>query len=122
MGGTLAAASPPPLTVRNVRPEAGTVRVWVRCGWPEGQSCPGRIILRTHARLPLRARPGAPTRVVRIGVSHRTFRLAGGRSHTFRVALNSRGRPLLARRGFLKAQMLVAIPGARARRAVELRR
>jgi hypothetical protein len=121
VGGTLDAAPLPPLTVRNVRPEAGAVRVWVRCGWPEGQSCPGRIILRTHTRLPLRTRPGA-VRVVRIGVSHRTFRLAGGRSHTFRVALNSRGRPLLARRGFLKAQMLVAIPGARALRAVELRR
>ena len=111
----------PPLTVRNVEAERGTVRVWVRCGWAEGESCPGRIILRTNARFPLRARPGIPTRVVRVGVSHRTFRLAGGRSHTFRVALNSRGRPLLFRRGFLKAQLLVAIPGSRATRAVELR-
>jgi len=122
VGGALAAPVLPPLTVKNVKPEAGTVRVWVRCGWPEGQSCPGRIILRTHARLPLRSRPGTPTRVVRVGVSHRTFRLAGGRSHTFRVALNERGRPLLLRRGFLKAQMLVAIPGARATRTVQLRR
>ncbi len=121
VGGTLAAPVLPPLTVKNVRTEAGTVRVWVRCGWPEGESCPGRIILRTHARLPLRSRPGTPTRVVRVGVSHRTFRLAGGRSHTFRVALNERGRPLLLRRGFLKTQMLVAIPGARAMRAVRLR-
>ncbi len=122
VGGELAAPVLPPLTVKNVRPEAGTVRVWVRCGWPEGESCPGRIILRTHARLPQRSRPGVPTRVVRVGVSHRTFRLAGGRSHTFRVALNERGRPLLLRRGFLKTQLLVAIPGARTTRAVELRR
>jgi hypothetical protein len=122
VGGTLAPPPLPPLTVKNVRPEAGTVKVWVRCGWTEGESCPGRIILRTHARLPLRSRPGVPTKVVRVGVSHRTFRLAGGRSHTFRVALNSRGRPLLDRRGFLKTQLLVAIPGARAMRAVELRR
>lgn len=122
VGGALTPPALPPLTVRNVRPQAGTVRVWVRCGWPEGESCPGRIILRTHARLPLRSRPGIPTKIVRVGVSHRTFRLAGGRAHTFRVALNSRGRPLLARRGFLKTQLLVAIPGARAMRAVELRR
>jgi hypothetical protein len=122
VGGTLEVPALPPLTVKNVRPRGGAVRVWVRCGWPAGESCPGRIILRTHARLPLRARPGVPTKVVRVGVSHRTFRLGGGRSHTFRVALNSRGRPLFARRGFLKTQMLVAIPGARAMRAVELRR
>ena len=122
VGGTLAPPALPPLTVRNVRPQAGTVRVWIRCGWPEGESCPGRIILRTHTRLPLRSRPGVPTKVVRVGVSHRTFRLAGGRAHTFRVALNSRGRPLFVRRGFLKTQLLVAIPGARTMRAVELRR
>jgi hypothetical protein len=112
----------PPLTVRHVKPEAGTVSLWVRCGWAEGESCPGRIILRTHARLPLRARPGTPTRVVRVGVSKRGFNLAGGRAHTYRVALNERGRPLLARRGFLRTQLLVAIPGARATRAVRLSR
>jgi hypothetical protein len=121
VGALAEAPALPPLTVRNVEAERGTVRIWVRCGWAEGESCPGRIILRTHARFPLRTRPGVPTRVVRVGVSHRTFRLAGGRSHTFRVALNSRGRPLLLRRGFLRTQLLVAIPGARATRAVELR-
>ncbi len=111
----------PPLTVAHVRPEAGTVRVWVRCGWPEGEACPGQIILRTHAKVPLRARPGVPTKVVRVAVSHRTFSLAGGKSHTFRVALNSRGVPLLRERGSLKAQLLVAIPDARTTRAVQLR-
>jgi len=112
----------PPLTVAHVKPEAGTVRVWVRCGWPEGESCPGQIILRTHAKVPLLARSGIPARVVRLAVSHRTFRLAGGKSHTFRVALDSRGQPLLRDRGFLKTQLLVAIPGARATRAVQFRR
>jgi Domain of unknown function (DUF1906) len=122
VGATIAAPALPPLTVRHVRPEGGTVRLWVRCGWPEGETCPGQIILRTHARLPLRARRGAPTRVVRIAAAHRTFSLSGGRSHTFRVALNSRGLPLLRTRGMLKAQLLVAIPDARATRAVQLRR
>ncbi|HEY7950020.1 MAG TPA: DUF1906 domain-containing protein [Solirubrobacterales bacterium] len=119
--GAITAPPPlPPLTVRRVKPDRGTVSVWVRCGWAEGESCPGQIILRTQARLPLRARPGVPTRVVRVGVSKRGFSLAGGRAHTYRVALNERGRPLLARRGFLRAQLLVAIPGARATRAVRL--
>jgi hypothetical protein len=108
----------PPLTVRNVRVSGGTVRVWVRCGWSEGETCPGRLILRTNARLPMRARPGVPTKVVRIAVSKRSFYLAGGRSHTFRLALDSRGKPLLRLRGILKAQLLVAIPQSRATRSV----
>jgi hypothetical protein len=123
VGASVAKPELPPLTVGHVKPEAGTVSVWVRCGWPSGgEACPGQIILRMHTKVPLRARPGAPTKVVRIAVSHRTFSLAGGRSHTFRIGLNSRGAPLLRERGFLKAQLLVAIPDARATRAVSLRR
>jgi hypothetical protein len=122
VGASIAAPELPPLTVKHVRPEGATVRVWVRCGWPEGESCPGQIILRTHARLPERARRGVPTRVVRLNVSHRSFRLAGGKSHTFRIALNERGAPLLRARGLLKAQLLVAIPDARAARAIQLKR
>ncbi len=120
VGAVSAPLELPPLTVRNVRSGGNILSLWVRCGWPAGQSCPGRIILRTNARLPFRARRGIPTRLVRLGVGNRTFRLGGGRSHTFRVALNERGRPLLARRGLLRAQLLVAIPGTRAVRAVRL--
>ncbi|HEY2335265.1 MAG TPA: DUF1906 domain-containing protein [Solirubrobacterales bacterium] len=120
--GVAAAPELPPLTVGHVRAEAGTVRVWVRCGWAEGETCPGQIILRTHAKVPSRARPGAPTRIVRVAVSNHEFALAGGKSHTFRIGLNSRGAPLLRERGLLKAQLLVAIPNARATRAVSLRR
>jgi hypothetical protein len=122
VGAGAAAPELPPLTVKHVRPEAGTVRVWVRCGWPEGETCPGQIILRTHAKVPSRARPGVPTKIVRVAVSHHTFSLAGGKSHTFRIGLNSRGAPLLRERGLLKAQLLVAIPDARTTRAVSLRR
>jgi hypothetical protein len=111
-------AAPPPLSVRKVASERGTVSLWIRCGWAEGESCPGRILLRTHAILPLRARPGAPRRVARIGLAQRAFSLGGGRSHTFRVILDERGRALLARRGFLRAQLLVAIPGSRVVRAI----
>jgi hypothetical protein len=119
--GSSTRPSLPPLTVRHVKPAAGTVSVWVRCGWPEGQTCPGQIVLRTHAKLPLQARPGVTKRIARIAVGHRTFALAGGKSHTFRIALDSRGQPLLRERGLLKAQLLVAIPEARATRAVRLR-
>jgi hypothetical protein len=123
VGAGIAKPELPPLTVGHIKPEAGTVSVWVRCGWPpEGEACPGQIILRTHAKVPFRARPGVPTKVVRIAVSHRTFSLAGGKSHTFRIGLNSRGAPLLRERGFLKTQLLVAIPDARTTRAVSLRR
>ncbi len=122
VGASIAAPELPPLTVKHVQPEGSKVRVWVRCGWPEGETCPGQIILRTHARVPLRARRGTPTRVVRVAAGHRTFSLAGGKSHTFVIALNERGRPLLQTRGLLKAQLLVAIPDARTTRAVQLKR
>jgi len=122
VGASIAAPELPPLTVKHVKPEGSKVRVWVRCGWPEGETCPGQIILRTHARVPLRARRGTPTRVVRIAAGHRTFSLAGGKSHTFVIALNERGRPLLQLRGKLSAQLLVAIPDARTTRAVRLKR
>ena len=128
-GATVGSAAPappplPPLTVSRVKPAAGTVSVQVRCGWGAGETCPGQIVMRSQVRVPVHARGTRPvkTKVVRIAVARRTFRLAGRRSHTFRVALNTRGRPLLRERGKLKAQLLVAIPGARATRAVELRR
>jgi len=92
----------PPLTVRHVKQARGTVTVWVRCG----ESCAGHLALRSA---------GA-------GVGNRAFQLAGGRSHTFALALNARGRPLLARRGFLRTQLLVAIEGARTTRALRFRR
>jgi hypothetical protein len=123
VGAGVAEPELPPLTVGHIKPEGGTVSVWVRCGWPpEGEACPVQIILRTHTRVPLRARRGTPTRVVRVAVSHRVSRLAGGKSHTFRIGLNSRGVPLLRERGILKTQLLVAIPNSRATRAVSLRR
>jgi len=103
---TVGRRATPPLTVRHVRPSAATVSVWVRCGGAGGESCPGHIVLRSA---------GA-------GVGSRAFQLGGGRSHTFRLALNSRGRALFARRGFLRARLLVAIPLARATRTVGFNR
>jgi hypothetical protein len=96
--GTASAPTVPPLTVRHVKALTGTVKVWVRCG----ESCSGHIVLRSA---------GA-------GVGSRAFALAAGGAHTFRLGLNTRGHPLLVRRGFLRAQLLVAIEGARTTRAV----
>jgi hypothetical protein len=119
--GPVSATALPPLTVSLVRARGAAVLARIRCGWEPDTSCPGRIILRANARLPLWAPPrSARARVVRVGVAHRTFRLAGGRSHTFRVVLRRRWRPLLRRRAGLRARLLVAIPGSRATRAVVL--
>ncbi len=120
LGAAPARPALPALTVKHVRQSGTRLRLWVRCGWPEGETCPGQIALRTRAALPLNAPRGVPRRDVRVAVSRRTFRLAGGRAHTFRLTLDTRGRTLLFRRGLLKAQLLVAIPGTRSVRAVEL--
>jgi hypothetical protein len=100
----------PPLTVSRVTVRGRVLRVGIRCGWSSDLVCPGQIRLRT--------RIGAR----RIAVAARTFRLRGGNSHRFGVVLGARGRPLLARRGRLRVQLLVAIPGARKTRAILFRR
>ena len=117
VGPALAPVALPPLTISGVKPKAATVSVRVRCGWDPKTSCPGQIILRSHVRLPAR---GSSARVVRVSIARRTFRLRGGSWRSLRVALNGQGRPLLRQRKRLKSQLLVAIPGARATRAVEL--
>jgi len=112
----------PPLTISRVSVSGGTLRVRVRCGWTPDLVCPGQIRLRTQVRTTPR-RPGKAlgSRLGRIAVAARTFRLRGGSTHTFAVVLSSRGRPLLAKRGRLRAQLLVAIPGARKTRSVLFR-
>lgn len=116
-----AAAPPPPLSVSRVTASGATVSVTVACGWSPETSCPGQILLRTHLLVPVRgARRTGLTRSVRVGVGRRAFHLVGGRSHTYRVALNARGRSLLRARRRMRAQLLVAIPGARVTRALSL--
>jgi hypothetical protein len=120
-GGEATEAALPALSLLGVRPATTTVRVRVRCGWPSGETCPGQILLRSHVRLNVGSAGRTEARVVRVAVARRAFRLAGGRAHTFTVALNARGRPLLAQRGSLKAHLLVAIPGSRVGRELRLR-
>jgi hypothetical protein len=111
VGTTAAVQALPPLTISGVKVSGLALRVRVRCGWSVDLVCPGQIRLRTNVRTKSRS-------LDRIGVAARTFRLRGGSSHAFTVLLDSRGRPLLADRGRLRAQLLVAIPGARKTRAV----
>lgn len=120
-GDVVGAAAPPPLSVWGVRPSGATLSVTIGCGLAPEASCVGQILLHTHV---MAAAPGArgAKQAVRIAVARRGFKLGGGRSHTFLVVLNARGRPLLRKRGKMKAQLLVAIPGARVARAVVLRR
>jgi hypothetical protein len=118
--GTASAPTLPPLTISGISATGRRLRVTVRCGWTPDLVCPGQIRLRTKVRVATGGPRGKALayRQRRIGVAARTFRLRGGASHTFVVALDARGRPLLARRGQLRAQLLVAIPGARKTRAV----
>jgi Rv2525c-like, glycoside hydrolase-like domain len=116
-----AESSLPPLSVLRVRSDGGVVSVRVRCGWPDGEVCPGQIILRSHLRVGAGLRRSeSAARIVRVAVARRTFRLAGGRIHTFRVALDESRRPLLRRRGGLRVELLVAIPGSRKLRRLRL--
>jgi len=101
---TVGSVAPPRLVVRHARPVGASVKAWVRCGQTAAEGCPGHMVLRNAG----------------LGVGSRAFELQAGSSHTFRLALNSRGRHLLGRRGTLRAQLLVAIPGARTTRAVHL--
>jgi hypothetical protein len=126
-GSTVGNATPrrPPLLVRHARGAAASARVWVRCRRPEGAACPGRLLLRTHVKVPVRGRRGrrrGKTRAVRMGIGGRPFTLAGGRGHTFRVPVDSRGRPLLRRSRSIRVQLLVATPGGRAVRRLRLAR
>jgi hypothetical protein len=97
-----AASAPPSLSVRHVRARSRTVKLWVRCG----EDCLGHLVLRSGG----------------LGIGWRAFELGGGNSHTFRFALNQRGRGLLARKGSLKAKLLVAIAGSRVTHPVQLSR
>ncbi|HET7589413.1 MAG TPA: DUF1906 domain-containing protein [Solirubrobacterales bacterium] len=115
---------PVPLRLSEPRARRGKVLVRVTCLWPEGTECPGQIVLRTRFRVPLahyRGR-GPRTRPVTRMIGRLAFHLSGGRGHTFRVPLTGGGRKLLRLRARLKTHVLVAIPGGRRTRVLELRR
>lgn len=103
----------PAVTFRRIRKDRRGVRVRVRCEWPAGTACPGRLILRTRFKVTQRRAGRARTKVVRRALGRRPFRLVGGRAHTFKLRYNSNGRRLLNQRGRLRSQLIAAIPGGR---------
>lgn len=124
-GATVGAAPPPPPTatasvsISSIEAVGEAVSVGVLCERPAGQTCPGQIVMHSNVRIGGR---GHGPRMMRVAIAQRGFRLGGGQAHTFRVALNARGRPLLRKAGTLQTQLVVAIPGSRATRSVELTR
>jgi hypothetical protein len=116
---------PVPISVLRTRSAGNKVRISVRCEWPLGIACPGQMLVR--ARVPQRyvvrhgRRQVVRTRMVRRLLVHRAFQLNGGGSHTFTLGLGAAGRALTNARESPQAHLLVAIPGGRVGRQLQLR-
>jgi hypothetical protein len=116
---------PVPISLLRTTAAGNAVLVTLRCEWPEGTQCPGQILVRGRLEQRLvvrrRGRRTVRTRMVRRPIARRAFRLTGGRSHTFRLALGERGRLLSSTGERPRADLLVAIPGGRVGRQLRLR-
>ena len=115
---------PVPITLLRAKAGGNAVRLRVRCEWPVGTECPGQIIVRARlARRVVvrrRGRRRVATRTVRRAIARRGFHLTGGRAHTFRLGLGRGGRQLTRGVATPQAQLLVAIPGGRVGRKLQL--
>lgn len=116
---------PVPISLLRTRAGGNAVRVRVRCEWPAGTECPGQILVRARVRqrfvVRRRGRARVRTKVVRRAVARRSFRLTGGRAHTFRLGLGRQGHLLRRADTGQKAHLLVAIPGGRVGSKLRLR-
>jgi hypothetical protein len=114
---------PVPIRLSGILARGKQVRVRVSCLWPQGTECPGQIVLRSRFRVPVVRRPGRGPRTRRVSrvLGRHAFHLTGGDAHTFWVPLTAGARTLLQRRGSLKTQVLVAIPGSRRVAVIGLR-
>jgi hypothetical protein len=123
--GCRTVAVPVPISVLRTKSAGNKVRISVRCEWPVGIACPGQLLVR--ARVPQRyvvrhgRRRVARTRMVKRLLAHRAFQLNGGGSHTFTLGLGAAGRALTSARESPQAHLLVAIPGGRVGRQLQLR-
>ncbi len=111
--GCKGATIPVALRLSHLEAKSGKVKVRVACLWPDGTECPGQIVLRSRFRIASHSRTGPRTRPVKRMIGRIPFRLTGGGAQTYRVPLSPGGRNLLRRRGWLKTQVVVAIPGGR---------
>jgi hypothetical protein len=112
-----------PIELSAIKLRGKRVRVRVACLWPRGTDCPGQIVLRTRFRVPVpRYRGHGPrTRKVSRMLGRASFHLSGGGARTLWVPLTAGGLSLLSQRGWLKTQVLAAIPGGRRIKVVGLR-
>ena len=111
--GCKGATIPVALRLSHLEAKNGKVKVRVACLWPDGTECPGQIVLRSRFRISSHSRPGPRTRPVQRMIGRAPFRLTGGGAQTYRVPISSGGLKLLRQRGWLKTQVVVAIPGGR---------
>jgi hypothetical protein len=116
---------PVPISLLMTKAGGNAVRVRVRCEWPVGTDCPGQFVVRAHVpqRYVVRRRGKARvrTKMVRMAIARRGFRLSGGGSHTFRIGLGGRGHQLTRDGARPEAHLLVAIPGGRVGSQIRLK-
>ncbi len=114
---------PVPISLLRAKAGGNAVRLTVRCEWPVGTQCPGQILVRAwvprRSVIRRRGRSVVRTKMVRQAIARRGFNLTGGVSHTFRIGLGPGGR-LLSDSSRPTARLLIAIPGGRVGRQLNL--
>ncbi len=120
--GCKRASIPVAISVSNVKASGNRVRARVLCQWPAGTQCPGQILLRARFRttVPNYRGSGPRTRPVSRVLGRTAFMLTGKSARTFSVPLTAGGRALLRAKGALKTHVVVAIPGGRRVRVLDL--
>jgi len=120
--GCKSASIPVAISVSNVQAIGHRVRARLTCKWPTGVECPGQILLRARYRVPVPHYRGSGPRTRRVShvLGRAAFRLSGQQAHTYHVALTPGGRTLLRRKGTLETQVVVAIPGGRRIRLIDV--
>jgi Domain of unknown function (DUF1906) len=121
--GCKGATIPVAIMLSGLKASGMRVRLRLTCQWPRGTECPGQVLLRTRFRVPVPRYRGYGPRTRRVSrvLGRRAFHLSGRGSHVYRVPLSAGGRALLRQRGWLKTQVLVAIPGGRRIKVIGLR-
>jgi hypothetical protein len=121
--GCKAATIALPIKLTGLRASRKRVRVRIACQWPPGSDCPGQIALHARFRVPVpRYRGHGPrTRPVSRVLGRAPIRVPGGTSRVYWVRLTAPARSLVERRGWLKTQVVVAVPGGRRIKVIGLR-
>jgi hypothetical protein len=110
------------ISVSKVKANGKRLRARVACEWPQGTECPGQIVVRTRFRTPVARYSGSGPRTRRVSrvLGRTAFALTGKEAQTFEVPFTAGGKALLRAHGSLKSQVVVAIPGGRRIRVLEI--